>query len=64
LLSPSIANQLAEFSAFILGEELLTRTKYLRIVKDLYGKRSAVAHGGSQSVLKDEVTEVYILVKI
>jgi hypothetical protein len=30
----------------------------------LYGKRSAVAHGGSQSVLKDEVTEVYILVKI
>lgn len=63
LVSPSIANQLAEFTAFILGEDLLTRTQYLRTVKNLYGKRSAVAHGGSQNILKDEVIKSYRLVK-
>ncbi|TVY04325.1 HEPN domain-containing protein [Cohnella terricola] len=63
LVSPSIANQLSEFTAFILGNDLDSRKRYLKTVKDLYGKRSAVAHGGSQVILKDEVVEAYEIVK-
>lgn len=63
LVSPSIANQLSEFSAFILGNDIDSRKRYLKTVKDLYSKRSAIAHGGSQVILEDEVIEAYMLVK-
>lgn len=63
LISPSIASQMAEYSAFIIGTDFESRSQVERLVKKLYGRRSAVAHGGSQSVLESEVYEALGLVK-
>lgn len=63
LVSPGIASQLAEYSAFILGSDYDSRLQVEKSVKKLYSHRSAVAHGGSQSVLKSEVYEALWLVK-
>lgn len=63
LVSPSIANHLAEYSAFIIGNDFESRSKVEKLVKEIYSRRSAVAHGGSQSVLESEVNEALELVK-
>lgn len=63
LVSPSIASQLAEYSAFILGSDYDSRLKVEKLVKKLYAHRSAIAHGGSQSDLESEVYEALWLVK-
>jgi hypothetical protein len=62
-VSPSIASQLAEFSAYIVGDDFDSRLEVEKSVKKLYGRRSAVAHGGSQSVLESEVIEALKLVR-
>lgn len=63
LISPSIASQIAEYSAFIIGTDFESRSQVEKLVKKIYGRRSAVAHGGSQSVLESEVNEALWLVK-
>jgi hypothetical protein len=63
IVSPSIASQLAEFSAYIVGDDFDSRLEVEKSVKKLYGRRSAVAHGGSQSVLESEVIEALKLVR-
>jgi len=63
IVSPSIASQLAEFSAYIVGDDFDSRLEVEKSVKKLYARRSAVAHGGSQSVLESEVIEALKLVR-
>lgn len=63
LVSPSIASQLAEYSAFILGSDYDSRLEVGKLIKNLYNHRSAIAHGGSQSVLESEVNDALYLVK-
>ncbi len=49
-ITSSVMAQLAEASAFILGRTLARRLEIERLVKHLYGRRSAVAHGGASAV--------------
>lgn len=63
LVSPSVASQLAEFSAFLLGKDCEERIQVEKTVKSLYSVRSAIAHGGSQSVSEEVVKEALSLVK-
>lgn len=63
IVSPSIASQLAEFSAYIVGDDFDSRLEVEKSVKKLYDRRSAVAHGGSQSVLESEVIEALKIVR-
>lgn len=63
MVSPSIASQLAEFSAYIVGDDFDSRLEVEKSVKKLYDRRSAVAHGGSQSVLESEVIEALKIVR-
>ncbi|QDZ88055.1 HEPN domain-containing protein [Priestia megaterium] len=50
LVSPSITYKMAELAAFIIGEEYEDRSKIEDLVKRIYSKRSAIAHGGSHEV--------------
>lgn len=50
LVSPSIASTLAEFTAFIIEDNLSARLDTIRMVNRIYSSRSAIAHGGSQIV--------------
>ncbi|MED4052296.1 hypothetical protein [Priestia megaterium] len=50
MVSPSITYKMAELSAFIIGEEYEDRSEIEKMVKLVYGKRSAIAHGGSHEV--------------
>lgn len=45
----SISGTVAESSAFILADEISNRKKIIRKVKDFYGKRSNIAHGGKKA---------------
>lgn len=49
--SNPIANSIAEGVAFILSEELERRKKIKKTVKDYYGKRSGISHGGNKSIM-------------
>lgn len=50
LITPSIAAQMSESVAFILGTDLPSRIDIEKKVKDLWGKRSAVVHQGVTSI--------------
>ncbi|MNO41868.1 hypothetical protein D3C76_320470 [compost metagenome] len=63
LVTPSIANQLSEFTAFVLGKNLADRLEINRIVKRMYDKRSAIAHGRSNSVTQEDVRDAYWILK-
>lgn len=56
-----ITNAIAEGIAIILGSTLDDRKKIKKLVKDLYGKRSAVSHGGKKEIL---VTDIGKLIQI
>lgn len=62
-VSPSIAQQLAEFAAFIAGNSLDDKLCLEKSVKELYAKRSAIAHGRDRSVSKDELLKAMQLLK-
>ncbi|MBB3132099.1 hypothetical protein FHS19_006826 [Paenibacillus rhizosphaerae] len=63
LVSPSIANQISEFSAFVLKESSEERKGIVRMVKNLYGTRSAIAHGRSHSISNEELNDACNLVR-
>lgn len=63
MISPSITYQISEFAAFIISDKLETRLEIEKIVKDLYAKRSAIAHGGSNNVSEEELIEALNLMK-
>lgn len=50
MLNPSITHQLSEALAFLLTTDYEDRMKVVKIVKDLYSKRSAIVHGGESIV--------------
>jgi hypothetical protein len=48
---------------YIVGDDFDSRLEVEKSIKKLYARRSAVAHGGSQSVLESEVIEALKLVR-
>lgn len=63
IITPGIAHQLAEFTAFIIGEnvntEIITkkelRKKVFHEVKKIYDTRSQIAHGNDKNVNKHDI---------
>ncbi|PFW72159.1 hypothetical protein COL23_25755 [Priestia aryabhattai] len=68
LVSPSITYSISEMSAFILGHDLKMRLEIEKVAKEVYGKRSAIAHGSSQEVdsllLKDALWLIKSLITV
>jgi hypothetical protein len=63
LVSPSVANQICEFAAFIVGSDYETRSKVENDIKELYGIRSAIVHGGSKVVKTQDIYKAGVLIK-
>ncbi|WP_156417432.1 HEPN domain-containing protein [Paenibacillus etheri] len=63
MVSPSITYQMAEFAAFIISDDLNDRLKIEKMIKSIYGIRSAIAHGGSHEVSENVIYEVFSLLK-
>lgn len=59
----AVTNQLAEFSAFVYGSSPELRQKIAKQVKEIYGSRSAIAHGRTKNVPASEVAKALRLVK-
>lgn len=57
LVTPSIASQISDFTAFILGNDVKSRKMHYSTMSRLYSSRSAIAHGGSNSVSLHDVQE-------
>lgn len=55
LVSPSVASQIAEGAAFVLGKDLASRRDIARYVGDMYRKRSGIAHGGFTAITLEDV---------
>jgi hypothetical protein len=62
-VTPSIASQLAEYAAFVVGQDLDHRLKMAKMVKEFYEKRSGIVHGGASDVSEDEVQQVFFLMR-
>lgn len=63
MVSPSIASTLSEFTAFIVADNLSDRLAAIKKVDRIYKNRSAVAHGGTQSVPAIIVSEAMNLMR-
>ncbi|CCH01627.1 hypothetical protein FAES_3620 [Fibrella aestuarina BUZ 2] len=63
-ITSSIVSQISEWLAFIMSEELEARKDIVKYFKDIYRKRSAVAHGGSVEVTKGDLHIANYLIKI
>ena len=50
IIEPSILSKVSEFIAFTLGEDYLTRIELEKEFKNLYGIRSAIAHGDTKNI--------------
>ncbi|MFP8644507.1 hypothetical protein ACLHWY_23455 [Priestia aryabhattai] len=68
LVSPSITYAISEMSAFIIAENLENRLLIEDMVKRIYKKRSAIAHGGTHEVeaalLQDALWLVRVLISL
>jgi hypothetical protein len=62
-VTPSIASQLAEFAAFVVGQDLDHRLQMAKMVKDFYEKRSGIIHGGSSDIAEDDVQQAFLLLR-
>jgi len=51
----SIGGTVAESVAFVMSDNLEGRKKLISIIRDYYGKRSGVAHGGNKSISDSEL---------
>ena len=49
-ITPSIVSQLSDWLAFIIHDDINKRKDIAKYVKDLYQKRSAIAHGGTKTI--------------
>ncbi|MFW2504583.1 hypothetical protein [Clostridium diolis] len=63
IINASISSQISEFAAFLIGYTLEERIKIEKLCKNLYTKRSAIAHGGSQSITKEDLENALDLSK-
>jgi hypothetical protein len=62
-VTPSIASQLAEYAAFVVGQDLDHRLKMVKKVKEFYEKRSGIVHGGSSDISQDDVQQAFFLMR-
>jgi len=53
-----ISNAIAEGCAFILGGDVDSRKNVFRRIKELYGARSGLSHGGKTAILESEINEM------
>jgi hypothetical protein len=53
-----ISIAVAEGCAFVLGEDFENRKAICRLVKQLYGQRSGLSHGGKTAILESELMEI------
>lgn len=58
----SIGGTVAESVAFVMADKLEGRKKIIGIVRDYYGKRSGVAHGGNKSISDSELFNLISIV--
>jgi hypothetical protein len=63
IIGPSIMYQIAEFAAFVIGKDLMNRKIVAKEVKDLYGIRSAIAHGGDKVIDEKTIRRAFMLCK-
>jgi hypothetical protein len=56
--SNPIGTAIAEGVALLLGKSVDDRKKLKKRVKDFYGKRSGVSHGGEKAVLESDLAEL------
>ena len=63
LISPSLANQVAEGTARLLTTELKNRVALKERVKSLYGTRSGVSHGGEKAILESDLADLGSIAK-
>src|SRR6266567_4593363 len=63
LISPSLANQVAEGTARLLTAELKNRVALKERVKSLYGTRSGVSHGGEKAILESDLADLGSIAK-
>jgi hypothetical protein len=50
IITPSIVSQLSDWLAFIINDDLEQRKKISKYFKDIYQKRSAIAHGATKTI--------------
>lgn len=63
IITPSILYHLSELVAFIVADNFDDRLKWEKIGKQLYARRSAIAHGRSNEVSTDEQFQAFYLIK-
>lgn len=63
LINPSIASQISEFAAFIVGRDFDTRIGVETAIKEIYQKRSAIVHSGSTRVSERDLGMAFRIIK-
>lgn len=63
LVSPSVASQIAEWAAFVLGKDFSSRHDIAGRVGAMYGKRSGIAHGGFTAITPEDVVAALQLLR-
>lgn len=63
IITPSITHQIAEAAAIIIGETTQERIKIESDIKNLYGKRSAIAHAGLRDIEAKDYYTFFFYVK-
>jgi len=63
LISPSLANQVAEGAARLLTTELENRKALTKRIQSLYGMRSGVSHGGQKAILETDLADLRNIAK-
>ncbi|CAM3930331.1 HEPN domain-containing protein [Mucilaginibacter galii] len=55
-ITPSIISQIGDWLAFIIGEEKDERKSIVNYFKNVYRKRSAIAHGGAKTITQEDLS--------
>lgn len=63
LVSPSIASQLSEASAFVAYTDKKERIKTEKFIKKIYEVRSSIVHGRATDIKDSDIYQLFILIK-
>lgn len=63
LISPSIANQISEWGAFIYSDNNDERLKIFKKIKELYGLRSKIVHSGFNDINTGNLYDALSIIK-
>lgn len=63
-INKSIAAQLSEYVAFIIGTGKTERKGIEKEIKDLYSIRSTIAHGKNKNGIDQQLDRIFLIVKI